>query len=37
VLIFSLASVVGEIIAILGFVTKLKLPNIYGTNAATWQ
>ena len=36
-LIFSLASVVAELSAILWFFTKQKLQNIAGTNAATCQ
>ncbi len=35
-LIFSLASVVAELIAILWFFTKQTLQNISGSNAATW-
>ncbi len=35
-LIYSLASVVAELLAILWFFTKWKLKNISGTQAATW-
>jgi hypothetical protein len=35
-LIFTLASVVAELLAILGFFTNQKLLNMSGTNAATW-
>ncbi len=35
-LIYSLASVVAELLAILWFFTKWKLKNISGTQADTW-